>query len=63
MYACVCNGLKDRQVREAAQCGAGTVGQVFRAYDCKLNCATCVSNIREILEDELVPQENLLAAE
>ena len=63
MYACICNGLKDKDVREAARRGAGTVGQVFKALDCKPNCATCVNGIRDVLEDELVPHMDLIAAE
>lgn len=63
MYACICNSLKDGDVREAARRGAGTVGQVFKALDCKPKCATCVTCIRDVLEDELVPQTNLIAAE
>ncbi|WP_169570085.1 (2Fe-2S)-binding protein [Sneathiella limimaris] len=63
MYACICNGIKDSQVRDAAQRGAGTVGQVFRSLDCKPNCATCVQTIRNLLEEELLPENTLIAAE
>ena len=63
MYACICNGLKDKDVRTAARAGAGTVGQVFKSLNCKPSCATCVGCIRDVLEDELVPRGELMAAE
>jgi len=63
MYVCVCNGIKDSQVRSAAQNGAGTVGQVFKAHGCKPDCAQCVGCIRDVLEDELTPGGIMLAAE
>ncbi len=63
MYVCVCNGIKDSQVRSAAQKGAGTVGQVFKAHGCKPDCAQCVGCMRDVLEDELTPTGFMLAAE
>lgn len=63
MYICICNGIKDSQVRTAAQDGAGTVGQVFRAHGCKPDCAQCVGCMRDILEEELVPEVGMMAAE
>jgi len=63
MYICVCNGISDKQVRTAVRQGAETVGRVFKSQGCKPECAQCVSCIRDIIEDEVLPSQILCAAE
>jgi bacterioferritin-associated ferredoxin len=63
MYVCVCNGIKDTQVKQAANSGVQTVGGVFKAHGCKPECAQCVNCIRTIIKEEGCSVETLLAAE
>lgn len=63
MYVCVCNGIKDHQVRDAIKQGAETVGRVFKAHGCKADCAQCVNCIRDVIEQEISSPIILLAAE
>jgi bacterioferritin-associated ferredoxin len=59
MYVCVCNSIRDRQVRSAVQGGAETVGRVFRAHGCKPECAQCVDCMREVINDEVSASQAL----
>lgn len=63
MYVCVCNAINDKQVRKAVKKGAETVGRVFKAHGCKADCAQCVNCIRDVIAEEVLSTEILLAAE
>ncbi|GGF67919.1 bacterioferritin-associated ferredoxin [Terasakiella brassicae] len=63
MYVCVCNGLREKEVRNAVKGGADTVGRIFKAYGCKPDCAQCIGCMRDVIEEEIAPSEQLLAAE
>lgn len=51
MYVCICNGLTDRDFRRAAEAGAATVSQAFKALDERPQCGRCFSCAREILDE------------
>ena len=63
MYVCVCNGIKEKQVRKAVRKGAETVGRVFKAHGCKADCAQCVNCMRDVIEEEVSTPDVLMAAE
>ena len=63
MYVCVCNGIRERQVRKAVKDGAETVGKVFKAHGCKADCAQCINCMRDVIEEEVRSSDILLAAE
>ncbi len=63
MYVCVCNGIREKQVRKAVNEGASTVGRVFKAHGCKADCAQCVNCMRDVIEKETQTDNTLLAAE
>ncbi|MDV7340245.1 (2Fe-2S)-binding protein [Terasakiella sp. A23] len=63
MYVCVCNGIREKQVRKAVNDGAATVGRVFKAHGCKPECAQCVNCMRNVIEQESSQDTTLLAAE
>lgn len=50
MYVCNCNGIRERQVRAAIEAGAAKPADVFRAHGCKPQCARCVCEMREMIE-------------
>jgi bacterioferritin-associated ferredoxin len=49
MYVCNCNGLTQRQVREAIERRPRDVLGVYRYYQCEPQCGRCVPEIREML--------------
>lgn len=50
MYVCNCNGIRERQVRAAIEAGATKPADVFRAHGCKAQCARCVCEMREMIQ-------------
>ena len=62
MYLCLCHGLNDRRVKEAAANCGGTVGSVFRSLGVQPRCKVCLPYIksavraarREASEPEIV---------
>jgi bacterioferritin-associated ferredoxin len=52
VYVCNCNGIREREVRAAVASGASRPSEIFRACDAKPQCARCVCDMREILEEQ-----------
>ena len=52
MYICNCNGLREREVRAAIAAGAGRPAQIFKACDSAPQCARCVCDMRQMLDEE-----------
>lgn len=50
MYVCNCNGIRERQVRAAIDGGASKPAEIFRAHGCKAQCARCVCEMREMID-------------
>ena len=50
MYVCNCNGIRERQVRAAIEAGATRPAEVFRVHGCKVQCARCVCEMREMID-------------
>jgi bacterioferritin-associated ferredoxin len=63
MYVCICNGIKDKEVKTAVQAGAQTVAQVFKSQGCRPDCGKCFQCMRETIEEEMVQDSFALAAE
>ena len=52
MVVCVCNAIRECQVREAARSGATTACQVYRCLGQQAKCGQCVQFARAIIDDE-----------
>jgi bacterioferritin-associated ferredoxin len=52
MVVCVCNAIKERDVREAARGGATSACQAYRALGRSPKCGQCVPFAREIINQE-----------
>ncbi|WP_333586048.1 (2Fe-2S)-binding protein [Phenylobacterium sp.] len=52
MYVCNCNGIREREVRAAVAAGASRPSEIFKACDSAPQCARCVCEMREILEEQ-----------
>jgi len=50
VYVCNCNGIRERQVRAAIEAGASRPADVFRAHGCKVQCARCIGEMREMID-------------
>jgi len=51
LYICNCNGLRQRDVAQAIDAGAAKARDVFRHHQCAAQCAKCVCEIREMIQD------------
>ncbi len=50
MYVCICQGITDREIREAAGRGARSVRDLKRELGVATGCGTCACVAREVLE-------------
>jgi bacterioferritin-associated ferredoxin len=57
MYICVCNAIRDCELRRAALRSAGDAEAVYASLGKKPNCAQCLEEA-----DEIIVQERAFAA-
>ena len=50
VYVCNCNGIRERQVRAAIEAGATRPRDVFARNQCTAQCAKCVCEMREMID-------------
>jgi len=51
LYVCNCNGIREREVRQAIAAGARRPRDVFAASQCKPQCAKCVCEMRQMIDE------------
>ncbi|OYY91503.1 MAG: (2Fe-2S)-binding protein [Sphingomonas sp. 28-66-16] len=54
MVVCVCNALREQDVRDAARRGATTACAAYRALGSKPKCGQCLTYARAIIAEERV---------
>lgn len=52
MVVCVCNAIREREVRAAARDGARSPGRAYQRLGCRLQCGQCVPFARTIIAAE-----------
>lgn len=57
MYVCICNGVTDHQIREAAASGVRTVAELTMRSGCGATCGSCLDLAAEILQEVHAQQE------
>lgn len=50
VYVCICNGVTDHQIREAAEQGVATVGELTMRTGCGATCGSCLDMAAELLD-------------
>ena len=53
MIVCVCNNISDREIRQAADLGLTTMGDLRRDLGVGTCCGKCVSCARQVLHDHI----------
>ena len=51
MYVCICNGVTERTVREAAADGVHTMAELTRRTGCASTCGGCADYAEEVLRN------------
>jgi bacterioferritin-associated ferredoxin len=52
MVVCVCNAIRERDVRSAARNGSANPRCAYRKLGCQIRCGQCLPFAREIIEAE-----------
>ena len=52
MYVCVCNAIRESDLRKAARCCAGDAQKVYASLGKVPDCCTCLDDAEAILEEE-----------
>jgi bacterioferritin-associated ferredoxin len=56
MYVCLCNGITERAVREAAANGARNLSDLQTMTGCASTCGSCADAAMQVLRDARVEQ-------
>lgn len=51
MYVCLCNGITERTVREAAASGARDLSDLIAMTGCATSCGSCADTALQILHE------------
>ena len=51
MYVCICNGVTEQQVRDAADMGCTSVAELTMRTGAGANCGSCLGLAAEILDE------------
>ena len=52
MYVCICNAIREVELRDAAQCCSGDADAVYAALGRPAQCRQCLDEAAEILMEE-----------
>ena len=61
MIVCVCNAIREEQLRAEARKGATTPARAYAQLGCKAKCGSCLPFARAIIDEELDALEEALA--
>lgn len=50
MYVCLCYGITERQIREAAEAGCRSVAELTMRTGAGANCGSCLGLAAELIE-------------
>ncbi|HJW47221.1 MAG TPA: bacterioferritin-associated ferredoxin [Lysobacter sp.] len=50
MYVCICNGVTDHDIRDAAEAGCRSVAELTMRTGAGANCGSCLDMAAELLE-------------
>ncbi len=53
VYVCICNGVTDHQIREAASTGCTTVAELTMRTGCGATCGSCLDMAGDLLAKAL----------
>ena len=60
MYVCICNGVTDRDIRQAADAGCRTMPELTMRTGAGSTCGSCIEMATAILEETLAARTQAL---
>lgn len=52
MYVCICNGVTEQQVRDAADAGCASVAELTMRTGAGANCGSCIGLAADLLDEQ-----------
>lgn len=52
MYVCVCNAIREDELRHAARRVDGDAEAVYEAIGCQVQCGTCLDEAEDMIVEE-----------
>jgi bacterioferritin-associated ferredoxin len=49
MFVCICNALRDSQIKQVAQLGAGCVEDAYAALGAQVQCGQCREDAEDVI--------------
>jgi bacterioferritin-associated ferredoxin len=60
VYVCICNGITDHQIREAAAAGCSSMAELTMRTGAGANCGSCLEMAMDVLQAaQPAPRESL----
>lgn len=59
VYVCICNGVTERQIREAASAGCNSVAELTMRTGCGSACGSCLDTAAAMLEPARLERESI----
>ncbi len=53
MYVCICNAIRETEVRELVRAGIRTAEQAYETFGCQPLCTHCADYMQEVLGEEV----------
>ena len=57
MYVCICNGVTDRDIRQAADAGCRSLAELTMRTGCGATCGTCLDMAAQLLHEARAARE------
>jgi bacterioferritin-associated ferredoxin len=51
MIVCVCNAIREEEIRGVARCGAPCPKSAYAALDCEPQCGMCLPFAQELIDE------------
>ena len=52
MIVCVCNAIREDELRAAARQGAPCARSAYKSLGCEVQCGSCLPCAKEVIDDE-----------
>ena len=62
MIVCVCNAIREEDLRREARKGATSPGRAYAQLGCKAKCGSCLPFARKVIDEELAALSDSTAA-
>lgn len=62
MYVCICNAIKETDLRTAARCCRGDASALYAALGRTPQCGQCLEDAEDIIADEMTALDAPLSA-